>query len=243
MIKIVEYEKIEEVDYILEGFPGIGLVATMVASYLIDKLKMRVIASIESNQFPPLTSIHEGKPLPPARIYYDEKSKLAIFFSEFVIPPALVYEISDLIIDYATKKHTKLIISVGGLTGGKEGASIAYAAASNQKMLKVLEEAGAIPITEGATTGVNGIVLSKSAQLGIDAISILLPVDPKFTNPRHAQIAIDILKKIIPLDVDTTQLAREAEMLERQIKDTLTTHKKKINSYKKIIHDYGGMYV
>ena len=243
MIKIVEYEKIDEVDYILEGFPGIGLVATMVASYLIDKLKMRVIASIESNQFPPLTSIHEGKPLPPARIYYDEKSKLVIFFSEFVIPPSLVYEVSDLIIDYANKKHTKMIISVGGLTGGKEGASIAYGAASNQKMLKVLEDAGAIPITEGATTGINGIVLSKSAQLGIDAISILLPVDPKITNPRHAQIAIEILKKIIPIEVDTTQLAREADMLEKQVKDTITTHKKKINSYKKAMHDYGGMYV
>jgi uncharacterized protein (TIGR00161 family) len=243
MIKIVEYEKVDEVDYILEGFPGIGLVATMVASYLIDKLKMRVIASIESDQFPPLTSIRNGEPLPPARIYYDENSKLAIFFSEFVIPTPLVYEVSDLIIDYASRKKTKIIISVGGLTGGKEGASIAYSAASNQKMLKLLEEAGAVPITEGATTGINGIVLSKSAQLGIDAISILLPVDPKFTNPRHAQIAIDILKKIVPINVDTTQLAKEAEILEKQVKDTITTHKKKMNSYKKAMYDYGGMYV
>jgi predicted ATP-grasp superfamily ATP-dependent carboligase len=110
-------------------------------------------------------------------------------------------------------------------------------------MLKVLEDAGAIPITEGATTGINGIVLSKSAQLGIDAISILLPVDPKITNPRHAQIAIEILKKIIPIEVDTTQLAKEADILEKQVKDTITTHKRKINSYKKAIHDYGGMYV
>ncbi|MGC9150121.1 MAG: PAC2 family protein, partial [Candidatus Micrarchaeia archaeon] len=131
----------------------------------------------------------------------------------------------------------------GGLTGGKEGASIAYGVASNQKMLKILEEAGALPIKEGATTGINGIVLSKSAQLGIDAISILLPVDPKFTNPRHAQIAIEILKKILPINVDTTQLAEEADILEKQIRETLNTHKRKINTYKKAIRDYGGMYI
>ncbi|MGC9132739.1 MAG: proteasome assembly chaperone family protein, partial [Candidatus Micrarchaeia archaeon] len=240
MVKIIEFEKIEKIDYLLEGFPGIGLVATMVSSYLIDKLKMRVVASIESPQFPPLTSIHNGRPLPPARIYFDDNSKLAIFFSEFVIPPSLVYELSDLIINYSKEKNAKLIISVGGLTGGKEGASIAYGVASNEKMLKILEEAGALPIKEGATTGINGIVLSKSAQLGIDAISILLPVDPKFTNPRHAQIAIEILKKILPINVDTTQLAEEADILEKQIRETLNTHKRKINTYKKAIRDYGG---
>ena len=46
---------------LIEGFPGIGLVGPMTISYMIDKLKMEYCGYIDSDKFPPIISIHEGK--------------------------------------------------------------------------------------------------------------------------------------------------------------------------------------
>lgn len=243
MIKINEYEKPERVDYILEGFPGVGLISTMVASYLIEKLNMKIIGSIESENFPPIVAIHKGVPMHPARIYYDSKTKLVIFFSELAIPTNVIYDLANAIINYSIEKKAKMIISVGGLTGEKETTSIVYSTASNKEILDELKKAGTFPISEGTTTGINGIILAKSVELSLNAASILIPVDPETTNPKNAKIAIETLKKIIPLEVDTTQLEEEAEQLEKETTKALKNTKRKINSYKKVLYEYGGMYV
>ena len=43
---------------LVEGFPGLGLVGTISASYLIEKLKMEPLGYITSDQFPPLAAVH-----------------------------------------------------------------------------------------------------------------------------------------------------------------------------------------
>ena len=50
---------------LIEGFPGLGLVGPMAISYIIDKLGMEYIGYLESDDFPPLISIHHKTPMPP----------------------------------------------------------------------------------------------------------------------------------------------------------------------------------
>ena len=47
---------------LVEGFPGLGLVGTISASYLIEKLKMEPLGYITGDQFPPLAAVHNRRP-------------------------------------------------------------------------------------------------------------------------------------------------------------------------------------
>ena len=50
---------------LVEGFPGLGLVGTISASYLIEKLKMEPLGYIISEKFPPIAAVHNYRPLHP----------------------------------------------------------------------------------------------------------------------------------------------------------------------------------
>ncbi|MCK4714600.1 MAG: PAC2 family protein, partial [Candidatus Aenigmarchaeota archaeon] len=58
-VEIVETKKYNlKSPYLIEGFPGIGLVGTISANYIIEKLGMERFGYITSDQFSPLTSVH-----------------------------------------------------------------------------------------------------------------------------------------------------------------------------------------
>ncbi len=78
----------------IEGFPGAGLVGPMTISYIIDKLQMKYIGYLESDQFPPLVSIHKNQPMPPIRVYATDKGKIITVFAEFAIGMEMISELS-----------------------------------------------------------------------------------------------------------------------------------------------------
>lgn len=69
----IEIRKFKDIDLkgatIIEGFPSVGLVGTIVATYLIDYLKLDQICAVDSEGFPPTSMIYVTKPKFPARIY------------------------------------------------------------------------------------------------------------------------------------------------------------------------------
>ena len=51
------------------GFPSLGLVSSIAASYMSKELKLNLIAGITSQEFPPYTIIQNSKPMPQIRMY------------------------------------------------------------------------------------------------------------------------------------------------------------------------------
>ena len=43
---------------VIDGFPGVGLVGSITANYLINTLKLEQIGVMRSRHFPPLTVVH-----------------------------------------------------------------------------------------------------------------------------------------------------------------------------------------
>src|SRR3990167_6759538 len=148
---------------LVEGFPGLGLVCTISASYLIEKLKMEPLGYITGEQFPPLAAVHNRRPLYPARMYYSQKHDLIVFISEFVVPIGAVNELADKIYDFARKNRVRKIISLGGITIKGEQETV-YSIASLPELTSKLEKMKRVKlISEGATTGVTGVLLARGA--------------------------------------------------------------------------------
>ena len=53
--KIAEYNLKDAV--LIDGFPSVGLVGTIVANFLINTLKLKQIGVIDSHKFPPISIV------------------------------------------------------------------------------------------------------------------------------------------------------------------------------------------
>jgi len=224
MIDTIIFEKHNFKGYTLvDGFPGYGLVGTIAANYLVDKLKMDFIGYIESKHFPPVSAIHDGKPMPPLRIYKNDKHKLVVFISEFMFPKQLVYTMADTMYNWCEKNKIKKIVSMGGISiRGKQDE--VFGLSSDAKELRVLGDSGVIPIKEGATTGINALLLIKSSMTGkIPVVSLLAESKPDFVDPLGAALVLTALSDYLDVKIDTQDLIKEASIIESKLKESMAT--------------------
>ncbi len=224
-VEIVITEKANVEGYTLvEGFPGIGLIGTIAVGYLAEKEHTKEIGYLVSKKFPPMASIHKGKPLFPARMYVDHKHKTVLLFSEFVIPASTVYDIADSIINWAKENKIKRIISLAGMTSRQTKSTKveAYGIASTSAMLKQLEKYKVKVITEGVTTGVSGILMAKCNALKFPAISLLIETEHGYPDPGAAAELLERLEEFLGYDIKTSDLLKEAKQIEGKMKKMLT---------------------
>lgn len=218
---------------IIDGFPGLGLVGTISASYLVEKLKMDFVGYITSDLFPPLAAIHDHKPLYPARIYASKRHNLFVFVSEFIIPMGAVYDLADKLHAFAREHNARQIVSLGGITQ-KGDESKVFAIASQESLLKDLERHHKVSlIKEGATTGVTGVLLAQGAIEGFPVVSFLAQAHEDYMDPRASALVLEVLKSYLDLEFDTATLDAEAAQMESKMKDVLAKAKATHTHYKK----------
>ncbi len=225
---------------LIEGFPGIGLVGTISASYLVEKLKMEPLGYIISEKFPPIAAVHNYRPLHPARIYKSKKHNLIVLFSEFTVPMSVIHHLSTEIIEWAREHKVSQIYSLGGIAIEGEQKEV-YGIASTPELAKLMESKGIKMIKEGATTGVSGVLLAECATTGFPAASLLAEAKPEFMDPLASALVLEKLKSIIKLDLDTSELVSESKTIESKMRDIMDNAKLAHDHYKKV-EGLGPMY-
>lgn len=224
MINTVLFDEHDFKGYTLvDGFPGYGLVGTIAGNYLVDKLKMEFIGYIESKYFPPVSAIHDGKPMPPLRIYKSTKHKLVVFISEFMFPKQMIYTMAETMYKWCEKNKVKKIVSMGGISIRGLQDEV-FGLSSDSKELKKLGDSGVIPIKEGATTGINALLLIKASMRGkIPVVSLLAESKPDFVDPLGAALVLTALSDYLNISVDTKELIKEAAIIENKLKDAISS--------------------
>ncbi len=123
-IKVYELRKVDlKGATVIDGFPSVGLVSSIVANYLINFLKLEQIGIMDSVYFPTVSLVRDAEPLNPVRIYAGEKisspdgdsDQVVAFISEFQPPPNLVKPIAHTMLDWAQEQRCKQLISPEGL--------------------------------------------------------------------------------------------------------------------------------
>ncbi len=232
-ITIREIEKIKLKNPVLiEGFPGIGMIGTIACSYVNDKLGLKLIGCITSDSFPPIASVHDYKPVYPIRIYASEEHNLMLIYSEMIIPMEAVQPLTRKIIEYAQEKNVEMIVSLAGISTETPSDKL-YGIVSTKELMIKLTENQIEAIKEGSIQGVSGTLIAECGLNEINAINILaqtnMPLDP-----RGAALLIEKLGKIINLQVDTSELIKEANTFEKKIKENMETIQKNSKNYEKM---------
>lgn len=225
-IRIIDFEEMDlKGATVIAGFPSIGLVSTIAANYLIDALNLKQIGCVQSEHFPALSVVHTGEPLSPVRIYAgNSKSseKIVVFVSEFKPKPNLINAISCSIMEWASKKKCKLLISpegmvVEGKSEEEEKISDAYAIGSTSQVRGLLLSKNIPQFKNGIIAGVSGVLLNLGKQTDFDVISILTEAHPNYPDAKAAASAINVIALITDTEINVAPLYEESERIERQL--------------------------
>ena len=225
---MIEMHKFKDINLkgatIVDGFPTVGLVSTIIANYLINTLNLDQICAIDSSEFPPISMVYAYKPKYPARIYADEKNKIAVFLSEFTPTPSIARPIADKILSWAIENKAKRIITPEGFPlqkpeEGSEKELVVKGVGSNTAARKYMEKLKIEQLETGIITGVSGVLLNEGRRHDFEVISLLAEVHPNYPDARAAAKIIEILNKLIKkVDIDPEPLYVEAEKIENYIK-------------------------
>ena len=233
LIEIRELEKIKlDKPVIVEGFPGIGMVGTISASFLAEKMGMKLVGYLASNKFPPIAAIHDYVPVSPARIYASEKHNLIVLYSEFVIPADVVFALSEKIISWAQEKKASAIYSLAGIATPEPNDKI-YGIASTKKVADFLKTKGIEPIKEGATQGVSGVLIAECAAKKFPAANIMIQTNAAL-DPRGSARLLDKLADITGVKVDTSSLLKEGKEVEEKMKQAMEKMQSLHKDYKEM---------
>lgn len=219
----VEFGKNNLKGYVLiEGFPGMGLVGTIAAKYLVEKKNFDAIGYIDSNLFSPIIRIHDSMPVRPARLYADRKKKIAVVISEQVLPKDGTYLMAKKTVEWIKEKGIAELISLSGVNahGDTPKNQIIYGIAANETSKPLLKKYGLTEISEGVTTGITALILLELRQSDVNAISILANVQLSADYKAAAEV-LRKLNDILGLELDVQPLLDEARETEKQFMDQL----------------------
>lgn len=233
-IKIIEKKIIPSDTTMIIGLPDVGLVGLIATSYLISELNLEEIAYMDSDLLPPVVVLHNGLPHAPLRIYGNQK--LIAVISELAVPAPAIYNIMRKIIDWAEEKKVKRIISMGGIPLENRQTikePKVFGAASNQKLLEILNKKGLTTMKEGYIVGAQALSMRYSISKNISAIAILSQSFYNYPDPQAAAITLKELSKISEIEVDVTKLLEKGEEIRLKARDIMKRTQQEMNKMQK----------
>ncbi|MBZ2164946.1 MULTISPECIES: proteasome assembly chaperone family protein [Methanobacterium] len=224
MVKMVETEveccKIVSEDVkdaiVLEGSPELGLIGNILGWLLVEELKMKQIGYIDSKEFPPLAVLYKGIAIHPFRVYSTDG--IVLFLSDFIIPPNVSYDMSNAIVDWMERNNSKGLITFNSMVVMEKTGSVA-GAANSEEALKKLGELDLPILPFGNVNGLSGSLLTKTAIKNIPASCLFAEVLNQYPDPRAAASLVNVLNKMLNIDVNAQPLLKEADEIEERLKE------------------------
>ncbi|MGQ0798194.1 MAG: proteasome assembly chaperone family protein [Methanobacteriota archaeon] len=214
---------------VIDGFPSVGLVSSIVANYLINALGLTQIGIMDSTYFPTVALVRDGQPMNPVRIYAGSKvegrDQVVVFISEFQPPPNLIKAIASTVLDWAQDARCNLLVCPEGLIVDSEGMEDedrqveVYGIGSTDKAMDMLRTHSVTIFEEGVITGVAGVLLNEGRKRDFDVITLLSEAHPDYPDARAAARVIETIDKLLlHTELDARPLYEEAERIEMQLK-------------------------
>jgi uncharacterized protein len=219
-IRIKELKPINiEGGYLVDGFPSVGFTEAIATESLIHTTQFDLAGIIDSDGFPPVSLIKDGKPNYPTRIFVNESLKVAVFSSYLTIAEPMHRTVARTMLSWARKHNVSLIVSGVAIKSQEINEQI-LAAASTDEVKNKLNEAGFSILTHGTIPGIPGLLLNEG-MLNNQNVAVILfnsvGAGPDFK--ASAQLCLAMSKLIPGVSCDIAMLQKEAEKAEKNIKE------------------------
>ena len=206
---------------LIEGLPGVGLVAKVAVAYLLDKLSGRRICRFYSPYFPSLSYVRDGKLLPYfADLYLVERDRpLLLLYGN--AQPATYYgqhEFCEKVLEVGLNLGVNLVITLGGY--GKESVSevrTVYLSSTSEDLIKqALDKIDATPY-EGQIIGAAGLLMTMAGERGVENLSLLVEAGNTTPDYYAAKRGVEALVKLLDLDLEVGDVYEFSKSYERVV--------------------------
>jgi uncharacterized protein len=205
--------------YLIDGFPSAGFSSAIATESMIHTSNFELGGIIDSEVFPPISIIKNGKPNYPSRIFVNENLKVSIFLSYLTLDQSLHRVVAKTMLKWAEKQKIKLIVSsiaVKTTEGGEKMIGIGSTESAREKVrnagLKVLEH--------GTVPGIPGMLLNEASITNQEVIVLIFQTDGNGPDFRSSAELCMAMSQLIPgTSCDIPSLHKEAEKAEVIIKE------------------------
>ena len=217
---------------LIAAWPGMGSVAITAVNYLKDHLDAKLLGEMASGDYfaPTGATVNKQviKPPEPAenRFYYYQSrtsSPDILFFLGSVQPiPHKEYEFAKHVLKIADSFGVKSVYTAAAAPSDMhyKNTPRVFAVPNDKELLKVMLKHEVQFMGEGTIAGLNGLLISVAAEIGMQGICLLGEI-PFFTAqiefPRASLRVLEVLTKLLNIRVDLVDLELFAEQKEKEI--------------------------
>lgn len=214
------------------AWPGIGNVSMLVVQYLERKLEFKELGEIEASYFfDPIgvavrDNVVEAPQFPQSKFYYRKNKKggsdLILFIGEDQ-PAAKGYELAQCVLDTGLRfKVKRFYTCAAALTRihHTEEPKV-WGVASSQQLTAALKEYNLVQRGNLQIAGLNGLLLGVAKERGVEGICLLGEVPmyaTRIQNPMAALAILEVLSKMLDIEIDTLELAQLASETKEKMK-------------------------
>jgi uncharacterized protein len=232
--EIVETKKVTfDKPLVIVGFPGPGLVGTIVTHHLIGMLNMDLVGMIRSPFTPPISPFYGGVLRAPIRIYATKDGKLVAIISEVPLPslslPYFAYTISE----WAQKNDANELICVEGLGKKEEGKKCVVYGVAEPEALGELESHDIPRLPVGFVGGLPGAIMNECLMRELNGLCLLAEATQDVPDPSSAAEVVKVLSRVRGVSTDVQSLVTEAKNIKKQMRELAeNTEKVKLQEMK-----------
>jgi len=211
-VKIYERPELND-PVLIEGLPGIGLVANIAVAFLIRKLNAKLFCEIRSRYFHDTAIVNEGGSItyPVNQLYYyrgeaGERDLILLHGNTQALTSRGQYELCGHILDIAESLGCRLVITLGGYRPGRVVTKPKlYFAASDHEMAEVARSLGAEPL-QISIFGIAGLLIGLSKLRGMRGLCLLAETPGTYPDREAASELLRALSRILRLKVDLGEI-------------------------------------
>jgi len=208
---------------IIEGFQGIGLVGTLSAQYMAQKLGFEQVGYVEGEGVPPMALLVNGQIRNPIKIFANKSRDIVIIESELSIPRKIIYELSEEIAKWAKKIKAKEIVCVEGIAVPPQEMNYEVLGMSTKEsIMNDLKKKGVKKLENGIVIGMSAALLLKSRELKVPATCLMIECRRNIPDGLAAANMLETLGKIYGFKIDVKDLRKQANAFEKKIEKVLS---------------------
>jgi uncharacterized protein len=217
------FERTETADVesptLIEGLPGLGLVASIAVDQITTQLDLEYYGQIRCPALPPVASYEDGRVQDLVRVYAGSDPAVMTLQSDLMIPPDAFDQVSQCVLSDLSPEFARAIFLAGAPARSEEEVGEVVGIATDDRMQSEVESAG-IELAEGSglVGGVTGALVDACYENEVPAAVLVVKAHPQIPDPGAARSVIEnALEPMVDFDVDTTELQERAEQIQQQL--------------------------
>jgi len=217
--------RVSDEAFLILGAANAGLVGTIAAGHIIEKLDLVEVAHLHSSSFPPISVFIDGVLKHPFRIYADTKNedgspaRVFVATTELPLNRETYHELAHVLVEYIQELGIKTIVTLVGFPVQDVDEYEVFYAAEPTIIERLKQIEGIQPLPKGLIYGIEALVLNETLERAMDGFSLIVPVKEYLPATKAAAAMIDALNKIFSLDVDTKELVERDDQLQEKLKE------------------------